>query len=42
LGSDVLRHTSVIIMSCLEKKPEQRPPMEHIARCYADAASLLK
>ena len=42
LGSDVLRHTSVIIMSCLEKKPEQRPPMEHVARCYADSASLLK
>ena len=41
-GFDVLRNTSGIIMSCLEKKPEQRPAMEHVARCYADAASLLK
>lgn len=40
LGFDVLRNTSVIIMSCLEKKPEQRPSMERVARCYADAASL--
>ena len=40
-GFDVLRNTSVIIMACLEKKPEQRPSMEHVARCYADAASLL-
>ena len=42
LGFDVLRNTSVIIMSCLEKKPEQRPSMEHVAKFYADAASLLK
>jgi len=40
-GFDVLRNTSVIIMSCLEKRPEQRPSMEHVARRYADAASLL-
>jgi len=42
LGSDVLRNTSVIIMSCLEKKPEQRPTMEHIAQCYVDAADLFR
>jgi len=42
LGFDVLRNTSVIIMSCLEKKPDQRPSMEHVARCYADAVSLLR
>jgi serine/threonine protein kinase len=42
LGLDVLRNTSVIIMSCLEKKPDQRPSMERIAQCYADAASLLR
>ena len=42
LGFDVLRNTSVIIMSCLEKKPDQRPSMEYVAQCYADAASLLK
>jgi serine/threonine protein kinase len=42
LGFDVLRNTSVIIMSCLEKKPDQRPSMERVARCYADAASLFK
>ena len=42
LGLDVLRNTSVIIMSCLEKKPDQRPSMEYVARCYADAASLFR
>ena len=42
LGFDVLRNISAIIMSCLEKKPEQRPTMEFVAQCYADAASLLK
>lgn len=41
-GFDVLRNTSVIIMSCLEKKPEKRPAMEYVARCYADAACLLR
>ena len=39
-GFKVLRNISVIIMSCLEKKPEQRPSMEYVARCYADTASL--
>ena len=42
LGFDVLRNISAIIMSCLEKKPDQRPTMEHVARCLADAASLLR
>jgi serine/threonine-protein kinase len=41
-GFDVLRNTTVVIMSCLEKKPDQRPSMEHVARCFADAASLLR
>ena len=40
-GFDVLRNTSVIIMACLEKKPNQRPSMDYVARCYADASSLL-
>lgn len=42
LGLNVLRNTVVIMMSCLEKKPERRPPMEHVAKCYADAAGLYK
>lgn len=41
-GFDVLRNISVIIMSCLKKKPDQRPAMETVARCYADAASLFR
>ena len=40
LGGNVLRNTIAIIMSCLEKKPERRPSMEHVARCYAETASL--
>jgi serine/threonine protein kinase len=40
LGVDVLRNTLAIMMSCLEKKPERRPSMEYVAKCYADAASL--
>ncbi len=27
-------------MACLEKKPERRPTMEYVAKCYAEAASL--
>jgi serine/threonine protein kinase len=42
LGFDVLRNTSVIIMACLNKMPDQRPSMENIARCYADSASLFR
>jgi serine/threonine protein kinase len=41
-GFDVLRNTSVIIMACLEKKPDQRPAMEYVARCYADTAGLFR
>ena len=40
-GFHVLRNTSAMIMACLEKKPTQRPSMEHVARCYEDAATLL-
>lgn len=40
LGVQVLRNTFAIVISCLEKKPERRPSMEFIAKCYADAASL--
>jgi serine/threonine protein kinase len=41
LGVNVLRNTVVTTMACLEKKPERRPSMEYIAKCYADAAYLL-
>ena len=42
LGFGVLRNSSVIVMACLEKKPDQRPSMEQVARWYADAASLFR
>lgn len=42
LGINVPRNTLVIVMSCLEKKPEQRPTMENIAKWYAESASLFK
>jgi serine/threonine protein kinase len=42
LGANVLRNTLAIMMSCLEKKPERRPTMEYVAKCYADTASLFK
>jgi serine/threonine-protein kinase len=42
LGFDVLRNTSVTVMSCLEKKPDQRPSLEQVARSYADAAGLFR
>jgi serine/threonine protein kinase len=40
LKVEVLRNTLVTMMSCLEKKPERRPSMEYVAKCYADAACL--
>ncbi|MDD5141116.1 MAG: protein kinase [Verrucomicrobiales bacterium] len=40
LGVNVLRNTLATMMSCLAKKPAQRPSMEHVAKSYADAASL--
>jgi len=40
LGINVPRNTLVTMMSCLAKKPEQRPSMEQVARYYADAACL--
>jgi serine/threonine protein kinase len=40
LGMNTLRNSVVIIMSCLEKKPERRPSMEHVAKCYAETATL--
>lgn len=39
-GVHVLRNTTILILSCLEKKPERRPSMEYVARCYADTACL--
>jgi len=42
LGVNVLRNVVVTIMACLEKKPNRRPSMEHIARCYADSACLFQ
>ena len=42
LGVNVLRNTLATMMACLAKKPAQRPSMEHVARSYADAASLYK
>ena len=42
LGINVPRNVMAITLSCLEKKPEQRPTMENIARYYAGSASLFK
>lgn len=41
-GHNLLRTTADIIMACLEKNPERRPPMEMIARVYAESAVLVK
>lgn len=41
-GFNILRNTMAITMSCLEKKPERRPPMERIARYYAEASILFR
>lgn len=40
LRADALRNTAITTMACLEKKPERRPSMEYIAKCYAEIASL--
>lgn len=40
LGFNILRNTLATTMACLEKNPERRPSMEHIAQCYADSACL--
>ena len=40
LGANVPRTSTVIIMSCLEKKPGQRPTMEYVAQCFANTAGL--
>lgn len=42
LSSNILRPIVATIMSCLEKKPGQRPTMESVARNYADSASLYR
>lgn len=42
LGVNILRNTLVVLMACLEKKPERRPSMEHVARCYAESACLFQ
>jgi serine/threonine protein kinase len=41
-GVNILRNILVVILSCLEKTPGRRPSMEHVARCFADSASLLQ
>lgn len=41
-GHNLLRNTATVIMACLEKNPDRRPSMEHVARVYASSASLLK
>ena len=38
----VPRTTAVMIMACLEKKPDRRPSMGQVARGFADSASLFK
>ncbi len=42
LRVNVLRNTTLIIMSCLEKEPRRRPSMEFVARCFADSACLAR
>jgi len=41
-GHPVLRNVVMIIMACLEKNPDRRPAMEHVARDFADCAELVK
>lgn len=40
LGANIPRNSIATVMSCLAKKPERRPSMEHVARSYAEAAGL--
>lgn len=40
LDVHVVRNIIATVMLCLEKQPNRRPTMEHIARSYADSASL--
>ena len=40
LGVNIFRNVVATVMSCLEKNPDRRPPMEHVAQSYADAATL--
>ena len=42
LQAAVPRNLTLVIMACLEKKPERRPTMEYVARCYAESAGLFK
>jgi serine/threonine protein kinase len=42
LDVKVPRNTMVLMMSCLEKKPERRPTMEQVAHYYAASAVLFK
>lgn len=41
-GAHILRHVQATIMLCLEKQPNRRPSMEHVARCYAESAGLFR
>lgn len=41
-GFNIPRNISVTLMSCLEKKPDQRPSMEQVAKSYAEAAGLFR
>ncbi len=40
-GVNIQRTLTAILMLCLEKKPERRPTMEYVARCYAGSAGLV-
>lgn len=42
LEAGVPRNTVVLTMSCLEKNPDRRPTMEHVARYYGESACLFK
>lgn len=42
LGVKILRNMQAVVMACLEKQADRRPSMENVARCYFEAASLLR